>query len=344
LPVAWPNFLVFECAYRYKERGTDGQCIYALTESTEPPLSLQEAAAIGDVNMVSFLLEKGADVNAWDGGLKSTAIQRAAQNGYREVVELLLTKGARIGAKDELPDRRALHYAVQNGHKDIVELLVTHGADVNAKNSEGDTALDVALDQNQKDIIELLIAKGAEVSSIYVAARIGDLAKVRGFLEEGADVNMRDAQRKTALHIASANGHKEIVELLLASGADVNAGGYYNKTAAEDAMRADHREIVELLISKGGDISPLHFALYIKDQAKAKSLIESGADVNKRTPNGTTPLSRAADIGFKDIAELLIAKGANVNAKTIGTGRLFIVQPKKDTGTLLNCSLPRELM
>jgi len=53
----------------------------------------------------------------------------------------------------------------------------------------------------------------------------------------------------------------------------------------------------------------------MKDEAKARSLIEGGADVNRRTPLGTTPLGRAVLAGFKEIVELLIAKGANVNAK-----------------------------
>jgi len=345
VPQVWPNNPLFKPPYRYRLQGVDRRLIYTLTETAEPPLSLQEAAAIGDINMVSSLLDKGELINGADSSIYDTALHRAAINGYRELVILLLDKGARIDAKDSFPGVTALYYAVQNGHKDIVELLLAKGADVNArdnngstplhlatskdvaelllaksvnlnaKNNKGQTPLDIAMSQNRKDIVDLLISKGAEVSSMHIAAAIGDLAKVRGFLEKGADVNIRDAQRKTALHIASANGHKEIVELLLASGADVNAGGYYNKTAAEYAMGANHREIVELLISKGADISPLHFAIYIKDQAKAKSLIENGADVNKRTPNGTTPLIRAADIGLKDIAELLLVKGANVNAK-----------------------------
>ena len=314
IPKVWPATSFFEVPYRSKDDLDDNQIIYTLKGLSEPKKSLQEAAAEGNIEMVRSIIVQGTVVDNREDGYRKTALQRATISGHKEIVELLLANGANPDARDNY-FASSLHYAAQNGHKDIVELLVTHGADINAKNSEGKTALDVALDRNQKDIVELLVAKGAEVSSIYVAARIGDLAKVRGFLEKGADVNMRDAQRKTALHIASANGHKEIVELLLANGADVNAGGYYNKTAAEYAMGADHREIVELLISKGADISPLHFAIYIKDQAKAKSLIESGADVNKRTPNGTTPLSRAADIGLKDIAELHLVKGANVNAK-----------------------------
>jgi cytohesin len=117
------------------------------------------------------------------------------------------------------------------------------------------------------------------------------------------------------LHYAAEEGHKKLVELLLAHGADLNASTSYDRTAAELAMSRGHTEIVKLLVSKGADISPLHLAIYLKDVAKARSLIESGADVNRRTPYGTTPLDRAVIAGFKDIVELLIAKGANVNAK-----------------------------
>ena len=103
--------------------------------------------------------------------------------------------------------------------------------------------------------------------------------------------------------------------MLLEKGADVNACAWHNRTGAEFAMGQNHTEIVELLISKGADISQLHLAIYLKDEAKARSLIECGADVNKRTPYGTTPLHRAASAGLKDIVGLLIDKGGDVNAK-----------------------------
>jgi len=45
-------------------------------------------------------------------------------------------------------------------------------------------------------------------------------------------------------------------------------------------------------------------------------LIAAGTDVNAKTDVGTTPLFYAAAIGHKEIAELLIAKGADVNAKS----------------------------
>jgi len=155
----------------------------------------------------------------------------------------------------------------------------------------------------------------AEAEHLHHAAANGEIERVKLLISEGADVNVKNNDGQTPLHYAARKGHKEIVELLLAHGADVNIGADYNRTAAEFAMQSNHREIVQLLVSKGADISPLHFALYMKDETKARSLIEGGDDVSRRTPYGTTPLDRAVVAGFKDIVELLIAKGADVNAK-----------------------------
>ncbi len=156
----------------------------------------------------------------------------------------------------------------------------------------------------------------AKEEHLCPAAANGEIERVKLLISEDADVNVKNNEGLTPLHYAAREGHKEIVELLLAHGADVNIGGAnYNMIATEFAMRSNHTEIVQLLVSKGADISPLHFALYMKDETKARSLIEGGADVSRRTPYGTTPLDRAVVAGFKDIVELLIAKGADVNAK-----------------------------
>ncbi|HUU17636.1 MAG TPA: ankyrin repeat domain-containing protein [Sedimentisphaerales bacterium] len=163
---------------------------------------------------------------------------------------------------------------------------------------------------------KLLVEKGAYIS-LHTAARQGLQEDLKKLIEKGADVNAKDSSGRTPLHYAASEGYKEIIELLLENGADVNIRvKYYNLTAAEIAMNNNHNKVVELLIAKGADISPLHLAIYMKDEAKAKSLIEGGADVNERTPYGTTPMHGAVDAGLKDIVELLIAKGADVNVRT----------------------------
>jgi len=350
VPRAWPGIPLFKLPYRFKPEGIDRRIIYTLIESPEPPLSIQEAATVGDVELVRSLIVKGVGVDSWDNSFLITALHCSAINDHKDVAELLLAEGADIN----IGPKTALHYAAQKGHKEVAELLISKDANVNARNVYGDTPLHEAARAEHEDIIRLLIDNGADVNvknnegltpaddavcstrkmvapltlvaklliakgadiSIVSAVHMEDLDKAKELIQKGASINVKDKLGRTALHYAAGQGHKEMVELLLANGAEVNAGtNFYKGTPAEFAMSAGHNEVVELLISKGADISPLHFALNVGDMAKAKNLIESGADVNKRTPYGTAPLHRAVDEGFKNIVELLIAHGADVNAK-----------------------------
>ena len=290
-PQVWPGLSFFAAPYRHKDRTTDNEELYELRGFDEAPVSLQEAAAIGNIELVRTFLRKGAEVDGIEDDFMRTALHRAATSGQKHVAELLLANGANANVKDVWPGGTPLHYAAEKGHKDIVELLMAKGADVNMKNLRDETPLHFTARNGHKDIAELLI-------------------------KQRVDVNAKDTSGRTALHYAAREGHKDIVEMLLANGADVNIGEkHYSRTAAEFAINQNHTEIVELLVAKGADISPLHLAIYLKDEAKARSLIEGGADVNKRTPYGTTPLHRAVGAGLKDIVQLLIDKGADVNAK-----------------------------
>ena len=61
------------------------------------------------------------------------------------------------------------------------------------------------------------------MSQLYLAARVGDIARVRERLRSGDDdVNWRDEDGETALYVASANGHVLVIEELLRAGAQVD--------------------------------------------------------------------------------------------------------------------------
>ena len=92
--------------------------------------------------------------------------------------------------------------------------------------------------------------KNADVS-LRAAVLIGDLAKVKSLIEEGADINAKDASGNTPLYYAIQQRNEDIAELLIAKGADVNAKNKSGQTALDIAIDQDHTGIVELLRKHG---------------------------------------------------------------------------------------------
>jgi len=98
----------------------------AATKSNDS--ALIAAAHEGRIDVVRFLLDHGADIDAMSGGWN--ALVAAAHEGRVETVGLLLDRGADVNAAPG--GRSALVAAAHEGQLDVVKLLVERGADVNA--------------------------------------------------------------------------------------------------------------------------------------------------------------------------------------------------------------------
>jgi ankyrin repeat protein len=85
------------------------------------------------------------------------------------------------------------------------------------------------------------------------AALDGQAKIVKALLKDGADVNAKDHEGRTALMFAAINSHRTTVKILLDQGADVNARAKDGGTALMLAACGDAIEIVQMLLDKGAD-------------------------------------------------------------------------------------------
>lgn len=113
------------------------------------------AAEKGHTEIVTFLVENGAEVNIADASGNTPLIFIIHKTGNLEITKRLLEKGAALNIQNRTGET-ALMYAAWRGHSDIVKLLIDNRADVTLKNRQGDTALTLAKSRGHLKIVEML--------------------------------------------------------------------------------------------------------------------------------------------------------------------------------------------
>jgi len=126
------------------------------------------------------------------------------------------------------------------------------------------------------------------------AAGTGDTRQVQALLAQGTDPNEIDGAGGTALIAAAREGHVDAMRMLIKRGADVN--------------RRDDRF---------ARWTPLVHAIHKGQDAAARLLLDSGAEVDAAMHGGATPLIFAAAYGQTAIVEDLLSRGADPHHQTV---------------------------
>ncbi|KAB2331582.1 hypothetical protein F7731_18590 [Cytobacillus depressus] len=199
--------------------------------SEELNKQLLQAAERGEVDTISKLIKKGANINAQDSKGR-TATMIAAYNNDVETAKVLIKAGADVNIRDDMKNNPFL-YAGAEGYIDMLKLTIEAGADPMITNRYGGTALIPASEHGYVDVIkELLTHTDIDVNHVNnlgwtalleaIILNYGDEKQqqtVQLLIEHGADVNIPDNDKVTPLQHAREKGFNEIEKILLKAGA-----------------------------------------------------------------------------------------------------------------------------
>jgi ankyrin repeat protein len=157
-------------------------------------------------------------------------------------------------------------------------------------------------------------------ADLVTAIRNADVQGARKLLDNGANVNARDAEGNTPLILASFYASPECVALLIERGADVNTA---NKAGATALVRAaTSYEKTRLLVAAGAKVrvrtalgnTPLILAARRAGNSRTvQLLLERGANATERNDSGVGPVLAGAASGDVETVRLLLDAGAKAD-------------------------------
>lgn len=287
----------------------------------------------GVTDMVSLLLEFGADVNLTN-SQGATALTLAAARGHLEVVRLIVSAGGSLGYGDTSGQCPLVH-AARNDHLPVVSFLlacdwvVTSSEEVELAEA-AQQALVAASAQGHIEVVEYLLDM-SEVhpdkvdsltgeTALTIAASHGNVAVCAVLLLRGASISAVNRKGMPPLLLAVQEGHWAVAERLIQQQARLEQTDATGRTPLMIAAAEGHVALTELLIDKGASLAredkegltALGWACLRGKLQATQCLLDRGSDVNHADKTGRTPLDLAAFQGNPLLVKLLLDKGAMI--------------------------------
>ena len=290
-----------------------------------------------DVAFLEQLRDLGVSLDQ-PGSNRRELLHAAAASNNTEVLIWLLKNRASIDAPDAL-GKTPLHYAVEYGAHDAIRLLLENGADPLVRNSDIKTPLFLAAEKGDMVAADILLevpdvrrtlndyrSFALGFTPLMAAVNGGHVALAEKLLDLGAYINDRDHKSRHSLFIAAENGTPEMIRMLISRGADVAKALPHSDNSQTMLHRlgsAHYKEKLLLLVEAGADLNardsygstPLNIVTEASDPAKARTLLELGANPDIPNNAGRRPLDRAMELSYYDgafdVAVALLAARAN---------------------------------
>ena len=232
------------------------------------------------------------------GGLRSQSTT-SEDTGSETKINVKSARSPSNRTGENLPTNKAIHDGNITRIREISKAALLD-AQLDKPNSQGYTPLMVAAATDQEQVVGELIARGASMeisgpsgdTAFHLACKHAGVATVSRFLNYPRLLDIRDSEGRTPLMSSIQSSRTDTVKSLLKVLDNLEAFDTDGKTAVHYAAISGITEIVRLLIE------------------------DHGANINKTTKLGWTPLHYAAHSWHPRIVELLATSGANCKAVT----------------------------
>lgn len=211
----------------------------ASSEQNPVAMSLAEAVACNNIDVVKALIKEGVDLRPthW---YDTPVLVSAAAQGFVEIVQLLIAARANVNSGYEsLP----LISAAEQGHLNIVRLLLAAGAYLNTQDASGCTALMVAAATGQLAVVRFLVASGAQFTATNVGETALSLAEKGGHQSVYAFLHSK---------MMSAGVLQQYVMVESLSGRTASSPALAPLSAMDEMIASGVQELNELLSSTCG--------------------------------------------------------------------------------------------
>ena len=285
------------------------------------PLHL--AARNGSGPVVRSLTKAGAKASVLTSS-GATPLHFAAEAGSADAINALADAGADVNAKESENGQTPLIFAASAGNVDAMKALIKRGADVNLPSKMVDLAKEQALTRQsatiRRQVLNSMVPQGTPPTASQQQAAVqaareyyatGKLPPApaatagAGGPGGGGGGGGRGGGRGGAGGGAAA---ADDPAALAAAG-----GGFAGRGSLQGITDPNNTEGPSLSSNAKGGLTPLHHAAREGYTAAITALLDAGADINKKSSDGNTPLLVALINGQFDVAMQLVEKGASVN-------------------------------
>lgn len=203
------------------------------------------ASRTEDFSVFKYFLEKDVAVNLKD-NQGNFPFGNAAKSNDLKVIELLFKKVKDVNQKDG-KGRSALALSVLGNSVGVVDFLLSKGADVQTKDAEGNSLLyylvnsfeaknpkvfDAKLQLLKTQGLQLNETQGGANTLLHIAAQQNDLTLLKRVSDFGIDVNAKNIDGYTALHISAMKSQDDaLLKYLVSIGANTTIKTEFEETA-----------------------------------------------------------------------------------------------------------------